>query len=226
MLHGVNAWLEHYYCYYNYHYRNPPLTSPLVKSVIITPPPLSSSTHPPPLYLTQTTPPTLAHWWFSTWGAQPPHPNDRPPPLTHQPINLYLPNPYPELIVIMIPAYHPLSAWWGIVVLTFLASPFPNSLPFFPGLFEPHTLFLCLFNIFPTIRPIPHVSPAAPFIPPHPLLFPPPSVPTVASFNPSLPFLSICSRNSTTAPFCLSLQPPLSPSHSATFNSSLILVLI
>ena len=40
--------------------------------------------------------------------------------------------------------------------------------------------------------------------------------------SPLIPFLSISTRNSTIAPFCLSLQPPLNPSHSATCSSSLI----
>ena len=29
----------------------------------------------------------MTHWWFSTWGAQPRHPTDGSPPLTHQPID-------------------------------------------------------------------------------------------------------------------------------------------
>ena len=59
-----------------------------------TPPPPPPHTHTlTPLYLAHKTPPTLTHWWFSTWGAQPRHPTDRSPPLTHQPINLYLPTP-------------------------------------------------------------------------------------------------------------------------------------
>ena len=40
--------------------------------------------------------------------------------------------------------------------------------------------------------------------------------------SPLLPFLSISTKNSTIAPFCLSLQPPLNPSHSTTCSSSLI----
>ena len=45
--------------------------------------PLPSTNPPTPLYLTHKTPPTLTHWWFSTWGAQPRHPTDGSPPLTH-----------------------------------------------------------------------------------------------------------------------------------------------
>ena len=57
---------------------------------------LLPSTNPPtPLYLTHKTPPTLTHWWFSTWRAQPRHPTDGSPPLTHKPINLQLPTPQP-----------------------------------------------------------------------------------------------------------------------------------
>ena len=105
--------------------------------------PLPSSNPHTPLYLTQTTPPTLAHWWFSTWGAQPPHPTDGSPPLTHQPITLHLPAPYPALTVSTIPAYRPPSPWWSIDVFVFVAIPLPSGLPFHPGLFSP-TPSLCV----------------------------------------------------------------------------------
>ena len=65
-----------------------------IPSAFYTPPALNYPPPPPtPLYLTHKTPPTLTHWWFSTWGAQPRHPTDGSPPLTHQPINLHLPTP-------------------------------------------------------------------------------------------------------------------------------------
>ena len=63
----------------------------LIPSTFYTP--LPSTNPPTPLYLTHKTPPTLTHWWFSTWEAQPRHPTDRSPPLTHQPIDLHLPTP-------------------------------------------------------------------------------------------------------------------------------------
>ena len=60
---------------------------------ILHPPAFNYPPPPTPLYLTHKTPPTLTHWWLSTWGAQPRHPTDRSPPLTHQPIDLHLPTP-------------------------------------------------------------------------------------------------------------------------------------
>ena len=62
--------------------------------------PLPSTTPPPPPPyppLPNTQNPAYSdpylHWWFSMWGAQPSHPTDGSLPLTHQPINLHLPNP-------------------------------------------------------------------------------------------------------------------------------------
>ena len=84
-----------------------------------------------------------------------------------------------------------------------------------------HTLPFYLSTLFPTLRPTPHM-------PLHPLysslspILPTTLCPEACCSNPSLPFQSICSENSTTTNFCLSLHPPISPSHSATFISSLI----
>ena len=68
---------------------------PAIRSTAHSPIPLPSTNSPTPLYLRHKTPPTctLTHWWFSMWGAQPRHPTDGSPPLTHQPINLHLPTP-------------------------------------------------------------------------------------------------------------------------------------
>ena len=132
-----------------------------------------------------TTPHTLAHWWFSTWGAQPPHPIDRSPPLTHQPINFHPPTPYPTLIISILPAYHPLSAWWSITIFAFLVISLPSGLPFCPVFSAPRPLLKSLYPLS-NYPPYLHISPTAPFTHPHPALSPSLSFPMVADPTPHL----------------------------------------
>ena len=128
--------------------------------------------------------------------------------------------PYPTLTIVMAPSYRPSTSCWSIAFFVLLLSPFclafrsvsllPSPPLHSPLLASPQlsTLSLCL---------------------PQNLLYSPPSsflpitlCPETCISSPLLPFLSISARNCNIAPFCLSLQPPLNPSHSATCNSSLI----
>ena len=103
----------------------------------------------------------------------------------------------------------------------------PPALPFLSG---PPFRLSHVISI-PSLSPpcLPPIYPLYPFVYPRPPLYSSPSsflpitlCPEPCISSPLLPFLSISTKNSTIAPFCLSLQPPLNPSHSATCSSSLI----
>ena len=139
------------------------------------------------------------HWWISA-----------PHTPTHQ---FNLPTPCPTFTVITILAYHLLSPLWSIaIIFAFLAIPLPSSLPICPGLFKlmsSHCVSLPSFQLSALSR-FPHTPPIAPFALPH-LLFYSLLCPDGCCSNPPLPFLLICSRNSTTSHLCLSLHPLLAP---------------
>ena len=108
-----------------------------------------------------------------------------------------------------------------IKLLRLPAIPLLSSLPFRPGLTSPTP---SLFASLPSFQ----LSALSSRLPCSPVYSSPSSVlpitlcPHSCCSGPVPPFLSISSRNSNTAPFCLSLQPPLNPSHSAICNSSLL----
>ena len=73
----------------------------VIPSAFYTPPALYYPL--PPLYIAHNTPPTLPHWWFGTWGAQPPRPllRDLHLPRTNSSICVYqnpIPRTYHKLI--------------------------------------------------------------------------------------------------------------------------------
>ena len=139
----------------------------------------------------------------------------------HAPSHRYASTEIPDftLTVVMVPSYR----------CQHLAGASPSSSSFHPFSIRPSV---------PSVISSPSLrSPLLAFLPsvhsilvanPDPLYSSPSSFLPITlcpeSCNPSplLPFLSISTRNSTIAPFCLSLQPPLNPSHPATCSSSLI----
>ena len=103
----------------------------------------------------------------------------------------------------------------------------PPAIPFLSGHPFCHSHTISVPSLSPLCLPPSSPLTVSLCLPSEPPLFSPSSFlpitlcPETCIPSPLLPYLSISTRNSTIAPFCLSLQPPLNPNHSATCSFSL-----